>query len=458
MAIRFACECGKSINIRKALAGKRIRCPGCQSVMTVPLAGAGQHEAPSVERRGSRTMLFAGLGTGVLLLTCCCLGGIVGGYFLFMGPAADKVLTGNFPIEDRSKWSWTDARTEVSAGLLASVRAPYKGYKISLKAKTLYVIDLLQNGSDSDPYLVLHDPQGKQVAANDDGGAGLNARIMYTPTRDGEHRILAATIKGLGEFTLKIQEVDKALSDIPIEEHGSWLADSATLEISEAFRFKSKALFKAYQVPLKVGGSYSIELMHKGGDSDPFLVLHDPDGRKVAADDNGGGGVNARIIYTPLKEGVHRILAASVKGAGLFTLTVREYKAPPKLPAPPQPKPPTPTDRGKMLTLPAVEMSQWSKQDPIHPFFVSPVKTYTVNLKAGKVYTIDLVTRQKGQDPFLILTDAYGQMLASDDDGGGYPNARIIFTPTVDGEYRILATTLDHGLGPFTLSVRESPK
>lgn len=95
-----------------------------------------------------------------------------------------------------------------------------------------------------------------------------------------------------------------------------------------------------------------------------------------------------------------------------------------------------------------------------------PFKTVRVNLKAGKNYIIDLtnptfnpaVRRPANQvlDPFLIVSDKSGRILARDDDGAGYPNARIHFTPPADGVYTIDCTVLFPGNhGALLLKIRE---
>jgi serine protease Do len=78
-------------------------------------------------------------------------------------------------------------------------------------------------------------------------------------------------------------------------------------------------------------------------------------------------------------------------------------------------------------------------------------KLYTVNLKGGNTYQIDMTSKEI--DPFLRLEDAGGKELASDDDSGGFPNARIVFPCPKDGSYRVIATTFAGGTGAFELSV-----
>ena len=73
-------------------------------------------------------------------------------------------------------------------------------------------------------------------------------------------------------------------------------------------------------------------------------------------------------------------------------------------------------------------------------------------MKAGQGYTIDLISQW---DNFLRLEDAQGKQLAQDDDSGGFPNARIVFTAPQDGWYRIIVTSFSQGAsGSYTLKVR----
>ncbi|MBI3408547.1 MAG: DUF4339 domain-containing protein [Planctomycetes bacterium] len=83
-------------------------------------------------------------------------------------------------------------------------------------------------------------------------------------------------------------------------------------------------------------------------------------------------------------------------------------------------------------------------------------KIHTFRMNAGKTYVIDLMTNIQGFDPYLRLEDSQGKQLAEDDDGGGFPNARIFFTPAQDDDYRLIATTFgDRQSGSYTLTVRE---
>jgi hypothetical protein len=84
---------------------------------------------------------------------------------------------------------------------------------------------------------------------------------------------------------------------------------------------------------------------------------------------------------------------------------------------------------------------------------------YTFKLIAGQTYQIDQVTPEF--DSYLRLEDDNGKELARDDDGGGYPNARIVFVCPATGTYHIIATALGNvsfkgtGYGKYTLTIQK---
>jgi len=81
-------------------------------------------------------------------------------------------------------------------------------------------------------------------------------------------------------------------------------------------------------------------------------------------------------------------------------------------------------------------------------------KIYSVALKGGTAYTINLDSEEF--DAVLILTDAQRKVLAFNDDAvpGQTLNSELKYTPTEDGTYTIIATSLDNATGDFTLKVQ----
>lgn len=58
MPIRVSCACGKSLTVKDELAGKAVKCPGCQQVVRIP--AAGQPARPAAARSKSARPAAAG--------------------------------------------------------------------------------------------------------------------------------------------------------------------------------------------------------------------------------------------------------------------------------------------------------------------------------------------------------------------------------------------------------------
>jgi serine protease Do len=91
--------------------------------------------------------------------------------------------------------------------------------------------------------------------------------------------------------------------------------------------------------------------------------------------------------------------------------------------------------------------------DPKDKSLKSYHKVYKFKMSPGAVYTLDMASGDI--DSYLRLEDHAGKVLARDDDSAGNLDARIVFLPTKEDNYRIVATTAKpHEIGPFHLTVR----
>jgi hypothetical protein len=81
-------------------------------------------------------------------------------------------------------------------------------------------------------------------------------------------------------------------------------------------------------------------------------------------------------------------------------------------------------------------------------------KVFHVDMEAGKTYQIDMVSANF--DSYLFFESPDKKLLAQDDDGGGYPDARIIHKATETGKFHIIASHFGDGgnLGQFNITVR----
>src|SRR3954471_3326796 len=89
--------------------------------------------------------------------------------------------------------------------------------------------------------------------------------------------------------------------------------------------------------------------------------------------------------------------------------------------------------------------------------YLTDEDAFTFKLIAGVPYTFDLRGQATGagtlQDPLLLLRDSTGATIASDDDSGEGADSRIVFTPTVSGDYSLaVRESGDDGVGSYTIS------
>ena len=252
----------------------------------------------------------------------------------------------------------------------------------------------------------------------------------------------------------------------------------------DRLREPKRVLGKLHKVTLKKDQSYVIDQVSNQLDS--YLILVDAKGRTVAEDDDGGGNLNARIIYRPSEEGEFRIIATSFlkKDTGPYTLTIREDDGkavlvqrpmlqpqfqPPPFQPPMQPVVQRPK---RLLPQPVVPIpvalvdGKLAIEDKLQAFDIFVYKqiernfgkTYEVELRGDRTYRIDMISVEL--DSYLIVVDAAGtNVLSEDDDSGGNLNARISFSPPATGKFRIVCTSFtNQQLGRFELTIAEQPR
>jgi hypothetical protein len=66
------------LNLKDQLAGKRIKCPDCQESILVPGSRPNGGNGNGAKKGGGMGMVLAVLGVGVVLVGCCCVGGVGG--------------------------------------------------------------------------------------------------------------------------------------------------------------------------------------------------------------------------------------------------------------------------------------------------------------------------------------------------------------------------------------------
>jgi hypothetical protein len=197
---------------------------------------------------------------------------------------------------------------------------------------------------------------------------------------------------------------------------------------------------KTYTFKMEKGKLYHVELNSPAFPA--MLRLEDTGGSQVDAESARFGSAN--VFHRPAKTGDYTIIATCQNAAlGKFTLTIKELTG----------------DDGKPIELKSDKgkadfAGNLLKLDPVYKGGKKH-KMFHFTMEAGKTYQIDMTS--KAFDSYLFLESPEGKLLAQDDDGGGYPNARITFKAAEAGKHRIITSYFGGaGSGPFNLSVRQT--
>ncbi|MEB3882161.1 DVUA0089 family protein [Lyngbya sp. CCY1209] len=175
-----------------------------------------------------------------------------------------------------------------------------------------------------DPYLILMDAEGAELAQDDDSGGDKNARIEVTLPESGIYTFLANSYEAgqSGTYQLRLRSAD----DDPraTEPRRLILQEEGVLESGDSVLPSDGSLYDEYTFEAEAGQSVTIDL--ESSDFDPYLALFGPDGQLVGEnDDVSESNRNSRLIVTLPATGLYRVVvnAYDSTGRGEYLLRVR---------------------------------------------------------------------------------------------------------------------------------------
>ncbi|CAN5462391.1 hypothetical protein BH23ACT9_BH23ACT9_29130 [soil metagenome] len=181
--------------------------------------------------------------------------------------------------------------------------------------------------------------------------------------------------------------------------------------------------FHAFQG--RAGDQLRIRLDAFGSEAlDPVLTLRDPQGQVIASNDDAEGTLDSRLDVTLPVDGTYCVQAAG------FDISTGAY----------------------LLAVDPFLSTSFRDASEIGPGTALAVP-YTLTMSAGTLAVVEMRRdgQSSGTDPLLQVVGADGTLLAEDDDGGGFPNARLEFTAPADGVYDVIATVYEDSYGPYTI-------
>lgn len=195
-------------------------------------------------------------------------------------------------------------------------------------------IDVMSDAFDA--FCILQGPAGNEIARDDDSGDGLNARVSVALPVTGQYRIIANTYRTnqFGAYRVRLASggapapaAVPSVSGAPVTTgsvgqvlrgqtvRGRLTSNDATLA--------DTTFYQSWTFYGQAGEMVTLEVTST--DFDAYAVIQDQNGNVLARDDDSGGQLNARIVFTLPYTGNYRMLANTlrVRATGAYTLTVR---------------------------------------------------------------------------------------------------------------------------------------
>lgn len=309
-------------------------------------------------------------------------------------------------------------------------------YAINLDANETVRIELnaADNDAISDPLLVVRNPQGEEVARNDDSNGTLNSYLEFTATTAGryfvEARGYSANATGHYDLVVTPGEVGETADT----------SEEVTVGQPRIGRLSRLGDVDWYGFPVIEGRSYRVFLFGGEGDAieDPLLTVFDNTGTQVATDDDGGLGVNARVAFVAPRSGTFYAAASAYgngeMGAYLLRVTDREV----------------PGDSNTDEALDGAGDSRSSRIDfpGDHDWFVAelqPGSTYRIAVNGAGVARL--------RDPSVAIFNEGEERIGGDENSGPGLNALAILSPTEGGERIIDVSGANGATGDYTVTI-----
>lgn len=363
-----------------------------------------------------------------------------------------NAYAGGYTLNVTSQAAPTDAtsadtrtRGRIAVGGQVTASLDYAGdkdwYRITLEAGQSYRFGLTSSGDTpvDDPYVSIHNAAGEELAADDDGGEGLNSYLEFTAPSSGVYYVEARGFseEAQGGYTLSAQA-----GDIP--------SDTTTdVSLSAEGDYREGNLGSAgdtdwYRIQLAEGQAVRIGLSSAEGEDalgDPLVTVHGPDGAELAGDDDGGEGLNSWLEFQAPSAGAYYISAQAFGGEStgryVVSVTAGEVAA-----SPDGAEYLLPNGEGRVSTIGGADDADW----------------FAVDLIEGRPYRfyLDGVDPDPLGDPYLRLYDSDGNEVASDDDGGTGLNSYVTFYSATGGTYYAAASGFSGSTGHYWLRVTDT--
>jgi len=328
-----------------------------------------------------------------------------------------------------------------------SGRGAFRVYRFEARADKRYTITL--QAPDFDAYVWVARPVGvltEELASDDDGGEGTDARLRFKPPAAGSYYLVAQSLAadGSGGYTIQIVETDP-----PPAPASRMIAVGQSMqgELTDESPVREEDGDQPYDLYTVRGKGQRVRIAMNAENFDAYLQVvrvTESGEEEVASDDDSGGGTNARV--TLALDGEYRIIARALSsdGRGAYEISVTE--------------PPPVVIMARSIAVGEAANGELTETDPELEdggYF----HEYTVTASAGDAFRITMTSSDF--DSYLRWGTKNGEMfteISSDDDSGGELNSMLSVRVERSGTYVIRVSALGSGSkGSYALRFERAP-
>ncbi len=323
----------------------------------------------------------------------------------------------------------------VSGGITASDAADE--WTFDGQAGDVVNVQMTRLDADLAPDLKLILPDGKtQVASGaPTEGQSLISRVVLSVS--GRYKVIAGRSgTTTGGYRLLVERVQTAIQASVNRAAGISYGEQRDGELT------AEAPVQAWVFFGKAGDRVAVEAAPQSGSAlDPYLYALSPDGTVLATDDNGGGGVNARLSSVQLPiDGFYGVIVAESPlheadpHLGKFTLSLQRNQ-------------PGAAYQGRVTVGGAVDGALTEDQ---------PIQEWTFEVTAARPVVVVVDSPSAMFDSVLSVVTADGRLLASSGPAKAGA-ASVDVTLPGPGQYAILVTASSRGAqGRYRLSLSDA--
>ena len=307
-------------------------------------------------------------------------------------------------------------------------------FRFTAEEGQFYQIDVAL-GSLPDSVLALLNPDGWELAYNDNHGDSLASRVLWEAPASGDYYLVVEASgfdADVGSYTLTVSH-----STI-VDDHGNDIDDAtvAAVGVDVEGVIDYPGDYDYFRFTAEEGQLYQIDV-DLGSLPDSLLALLGPDGWELAYNDDHGDSWASRVVWLAPESGVYYLVVESSgfdADVGTYTLTVSHSTIV--------------DDHGDDVDDATAIRVGADVQGALD--YDGDIDFFRFQAERGQSYQIDVALGTL-DDSIVYLYDVDGSFLDSNDDYGDTFASRLYWEAPSSGERYV--TVEGYGIGTYTLTV-----